>query len=353
MKSWGFTAIIAMVLVVAGCSSVKDEPSQDECALTFDGEVVVGDSDSLVGGVQDRVQSRAGSMFEAKTTFVTGDRVGVLAYKTPISWATNKVGPSYAYNRKLTFLTRSFSCETPIFYPNDGSKVTIIAYYPYLERPEDNTGNFWLGGQFWNGAQPIYYRVNPDPAKHVDLMCAHVLDLNHPVPGAPDTYIGLVFEHALTNVRFSANMINQSAIDLGFTAQVNKVTIAKASFGPYVYGYMMYDPGIVEPFAWSRVELGDLSIVNDVAVINSTTPLLLASTLQIPQSMNADIHVNYTIFKRGVKVDDFTAVIPKAHYWTRGKVINYQMSISPKDNNITISSSIEAWKNGNEISGTI
>lgn len=282
--------------------------------------------------------------------------VGILAFNTPKSWADNKSSakPYYAYNNKLTYLTRTFRNEVPIYYPSDGSKLTILAYHPYTATPNDANGIAHLGGRDWVGPHPIYYRTDPDPAKHVDLMVAAARDLTLPAPGSPAQAISLRFEHALCNVRFAAKMINQTAVNMGYSAQITEVRFTANLYSPIVSGYFLYDPDNTI-FWWNIPPTADAILVSQPVNVTSATMSIISSTMQIPQTCGAAMVVKYRILRNGVDAGggEFAPSIWRNDAWVRNQVFTYELSLNPKDNTVTLTSSIEAWKSGNEIGGVI
>lgn len=353
MRVYGLIIGAALMVLgmLGGCSADKSSEGDNQ-TMQFDAEIAWPEDSTL----NDEAKSRVGQFVDGKLSFTPGDLVGVLAFNTPRSWTQDKatVFPTYSYNNKLTYLSRSFSCETIINYPHDGSKVSILAYYPYVSNPNDQSAVLYLGNKgSWPGSQqPIYYRVDPDQDKHVDLMVAFARDLSLP-PLDQITYVRLNFEHMLSNVKFSAKLSNQIVVNMGYTATINSVTIS-GPLSPSIKGYILYDPD--KPFNWSYQLQGEATLVSTPSSVTSITKTPISSTMQIPQMLydQTYIKVKYTLYKSGAKVNDFEVSYHRSgDNWPRNKVFNYVLTINPETNDVSISSGIEAWKTGNEISGVI
>lgn len=356
MKVYGSIMVGLMAFMMWGCSAEESATRGADAAIEFTAKISWSDQED---NTPTLTQSRASSFADPKVTFTRGDNVGVLAFKTPRSWTEDKntgIKPTHSYNNKLTFLSRTFSCESPIYYPYPPTeKVSILAYYPYTSTPEDPNANIRLGGINWNGPHPIYYKTDPDPAKQVDLLVAVIKDLVHPALDAPIKYESLKFEHMLSNVKFSVKMVNQIVVNMGYSAKVTGAKIVAGSMNPYINGYLSCD---LDNLIWYKTNSpSDVNLVTAPVDVTLITPKIIASTMQIPQTCGqggAAIKVNYTIYKSGVRIGDYEKTFPRtSDTWVMGKVFNYQLTISPEIQDVVLSSSIEAWKTGNEIPGTI
>lgn len=355
MKVYGSIMVGLMAFMMWGCSAEESATRGADAAIEFTAKISWSDQED---NTPTLTQSRASSFADPKVTFTRGDNVGVLAFKTPRSWTEDKntgIKPTHSYNNKLTFLSRTFSCESPIYYPYPPTeKVSILAYYPYTSTPEDPNANIRLGGINWNGPHPIYYKTDPDPAKQVDLLVAVIKDLVHPALDAPIKYESLKFEHMLSNVKFSVKMVNQIVVNMGYSAKVTGAKIVAGSMNPKVKGYLLCD---LDNLTWYTDGLGDVNFVTESVDVTLISPKILASTMQIPQTCGQGgtaLKVNYSIYKSGTKIGDYEKTFPRSSdTWGRGKVFNYQLTISPEIQEVVLSSSIEAWKTGNEIPGTI
>ena len=114
-----------------------------------------------------------------KTTFDTGDTIGIFVYRRHAgeerSIETNTL---YAHNVKAVFDGRAWALQTPLYYTNDGTLLDIYAYYPYTE-----------------GADAAALTYNA--AEHmVDLLAASALGIEK-TDGQP---VPLLFGHLLSMV---------------------------------------------------------------------------------------------------------------------------------------------------------
>ena len=139
--------------------------------------------------------SRAAQKVETRATPVKNenmyDKFGVSAYAYTGSW-DNKQLPNYFYNATASKSANSYVLASDYYWPGNTYNMKFFAYAPM-----DNA-SYTLSGKEQPGAPVVSVTIPSDVSKQQDLLVARTEELS----GAYNQEVALVFQHALTAVRF-------------------------------------------------------------------------------------------------------------------------------------------------------
>lgn len=336
-----YMIIIAMMWIGWGCSDNNGEPvGGEEFALQFTGNL---------DWENEEAKAAHATRTASKTGFLIGDKTGLLGYNTVGLWSVSNASaqPTQAYNTGLTYKEgASFDAFPVVYYPNAGY-LTLFAYYPYALHPGDSGITLSSATEWW-GPPYMEFEIHPDPDKQVDLLYASVKDLVKPVNGINPPPVPLNFKHVLTQVKFTAKLSSELAVDLGYTAEIDSITLIANPYSPYLTGKFLFDSG-----GWYMGNrIGNITALKTMKRLTSTTETLLSTLMMIPQEVNGvKFKINYRIIRDGKVKSTGEKSITRYEWWYINQIVNYTLTIIPEDDEIVISSSIAPWINGGNIEG--
>lgn len=337
-----YVIIIVMMYTGWGCSDSNEDAAEGSgYALQFTGTLNWED---------EKAESAYSTRTVSKTDFIIGDKAGLLGYNTIGLWDVSNVSeqPTEAYNTLLTYEKGArFNAFPTVYYPDDGY-LTLFAYYPYAPNPGDNGITLSPGAGWW-GPPHIEFEINPDPDKQVDLLYVSVKDIVKPASGTTPPAIPLNFRHTLTQVKFTAKLSSELAITLGYTVEIDSITLVSNPYSPYLSGKFLLTSG-----GWLFTKIGNIAALKTMKRLTSTTETLLSTLMMIPQEVNGvKIKINYRTIKDGKVKSTSEKSIERYEWWRINQIMNYTLTINPEDDDIVISSSIGPWINGGSIEGVV
>lgn len=176
---------------LAGCDKNEELPVD-----TAPQEIVF----EMVFAGDDNPTTKVATDYNFSSSWQNGDKIGVYIVKGGGLQASG----NYADNVEFTYNSGTWTTSTPLYYPNDGDKLSFYAYYPYdadMTTPLAYTFNVPIDQAFNNGE---YYKKN-------DFLWAKLEDITK-----SDDAVVLQFSHALAMVEISIsdNVITAPTVNL-------------------------------------------------------------------------------------------------------------------------------------------
>lgn len=277
----------------------------------------------------------------AGTVFPDGS-FGVLAYYTTGAWADKGAAatPNFMYNQEVKVATKACTYEPAKYWPAGASdKVSFFAYSPY------NNANLTVPANSVAGAPVLTYTVPATVGDQVDLMCARAID-----KASADGTVNFVFSHALTQVKFSAQM------DAALPATTSVKITSLAFNGLQMTGTVALADGTVTATGAADGAFTWPDLTATFATANGTnaqglTPadnvmMLLPQTLGTTQKVTVSYEVVVTdaALAGGKLTTPYTKEItlPATPVWASGKVINYVLTLGVDASKVNISAEVGA-----------
>ena len=200
---------LALPLLLAGCAQDEIEPAAADGGIIFN-----------IGFTGQSSQTRVATDGDFRSSWQEGDRVGVFAvpHGQPLAASDNSI-----QNVRLTFDGNGWVQQTPLYWPQDGTRFDFYAYYPYNEGVTDPTDIAFAVKLDQSGAN---YSAS-------DLMTARTADRGR------GEQVVLSFSHALAMVQLTVSdrvgsldtseevdvklhgVVTGATLDLGGTATTN------------------------------------------------------------------------------------------------------------------------------------
>ncbi len=216
--------------------------------------------------------------------FTTGDKMGLLAYKTGTShWedAKSVTPPNLMYDQLVT-KTATGWVYSPIRYWIPFHYYSFFAYAPYQTEIAELPGSTVAGTPYLDVTTPL----NSDD--HIDLKIARCIDRQD--EGWP---VNLPFKHAFARIRFSAKVTANEAY---YQAKITGITLS----GIYTTGRLSLETGIWDgQGASGTITVLDQDDPEDDLLayyVNPTWENALGTIFLIPQTITGGmITIHYTI----------------------------------------------------------
>lgn len=265
------------------------------------------------------------------STFVTGDKLGVLAYATDVDGNWNKQGtPELMYNTELTKIAAgNFTYDPIVYYPTNGNKLKFFAYYPHAATAGDN--GITLSPKTQSGYPTVDFDASVG-SYGVDMMAAVTESQN-------SGSVTLNCQHVLTKVNVSAKSA-QGAI-------VSAVKI----IGINSKGQLSMDNYTNKPAApetWWANQNTAVTIGETVSITTTDvnyTPLFKEPKMVIPQAIS-DLVIEISYMFSG-DATPYTKQYTQDVAWVAGGSVNYQIDILPDKVSIAVSAidvtSMRVW----------
>lgn len=275
----------------------------------------------------------------AGTVFPDGS-FGVLAYYTTGAWADKGAAatPNFMYNQEVKVATKACTYEPAKYWPAGASdKVSFFAYSPY------NNANLTVPANSVAGAPVLTYTVPATVADQVDLMCARAID-----KASADGTVNFVFSHALTQVKFSAQM----DAALPATTAVNVTSLLFN--GLKMTGTVALADGTVTAtgdatgsFSWDLTTAFGSSNGTDAQALTEANNVMML----LPQALGTQkVTISYEVVVTdaalvgGKLTTPYTkeVTLPATPVWASGKVINYVLTLGVDASKVNISAEVGA-----------
>jgi len=249
----------------------------------------------------------------------TGDSVGIYMIKAGTTLSDANIVDSYSNKRYSASLSGAQSGFipfnlTPMFYPNDGSHVTFLAYHP------------WSGAITTDFKLPINLN-NQSNQSAIDILYAPVTSTSF--NNATTVPVLLTFKHVLVKLSFS---ITHSAGAGGLVGGTITVSIPKQ----LREGFLDLKNGLVQ-------SSGTQGVVTITSTSGSGTSAVTAEAIVFPGSTSG---ITFSFLNSAGQL--FTASIPSSHpQWDGGYIYTYVITLEDAvAGTATITGTITPWGDG-------
>lgn len=326
MKKILFAAVAALAFV--GCAQNEEiETLGDKAEINF-GTIV---SKTTRAGVTD-IDSLKKSGFKV-SAYNTGatEMSGV---------AANGLGKAFIDNAANTFDSGTNKWNMtggPYYWP----LTDYVQFFAYA-----NVTGATYGLDAADKYPTIAYSIEADASKQVDFVVAQLNDQKKPVTNAP---IALKFNHALTQVNFSAK---------GSNANLNYKITSVAIAGVAASGEYSFETNEWTPTAADVSGSYTYPTVADAPVSGTTvTPLdqVNGALMLMPQTLPSDakIKVSYKVYDANkVQIDEVTDAEVKltgTDAWGAGKKIRYTLTLSSEGATMSFAPEVGPWNTEEDV----
>lgn len=241
--------------------------------------------------------------------------VGVLAFylesdgNNSAIW-NNNATPNFMYNQLMTTLENGQLTYSPIKYwpSNTSDRIKFFAYSPHSS---EANGAITLSAATAQGYPTLSYTPSKDISKQIDLLIAVTAPLN----SGP---VSLSFKHALTQLSFSAQCVN-NLLNQAITITSIKLSNVANGNGQFT------ETG----FEWTAsTTTQDYTLSINQSITRDTSTGLSGSLYLVPQTSTCKLDIELMvggIRKRTPQRDISTSD------WAQGKKINYLLTINLSD----------------------
>lgn len=252
------------------------------------------------------------------SSFVTGDRLGVLAYLTDKDGNWNAQSKAdLMYNTELTkTASGSFAYTPTVYYPANGDRVKFFAYYPYAARSGDN--GITLSPQ----TLASYPTIDFDASKgsfNIDMLAAVT-------EAQSESSVTLSCQHLLTKINVSVKAPTDVSVTVTEIKISNINSVGRLSFDNYTNRPL-------NPETWWTNQGTPVMIsetINVVADNTKYTPLFAEPKMVVPQSQN-DVVIEISYHFAGEEATLLTKSYTQNVVWKAGDTLNYTIDIPSAD----------------------
>lgn len=245
---------------------------------------------------------------------------GVLGYVYAGAWSES-LTPDYMYNVEVRSQSGVWAPSATYYWPGISKKIRFFAYAPY------NASGVTLGARTAPGTPLLSYSVPAAVADQKDLLTARTNEL----AGNTDTAVPLLFEHALTAVKFVEG-------DNMLPGKITKITLKG------VYGSGSYAIGGA---AWSNYgAVGNFSQTLDQTVGRGAGDAITqpAQTfMMLPQTLPAGATVEVVFTDLLSSTQRTLSASIGGSVWPQGKTVTYRISTT----SISVTATLTVTEPGN------
>lgn len=212
LRRAGKLTVMACAAMLAGCTADDTLPGSagSDTPVVFTTSL---QSVALPAAQSATPHTRIAIGADGETVWTQGDAVGIIML-TAGQWTSSAILPGgdnvkYTVDPATGKLTPATGVK-PVVYPDDGSKVRFVAYYPYVAKGSGNLTD--------NYVYPIDVTDQSDPAS-IDLLYAVALDMDKSQPE-----VALTFSHVLSKIKLDITLgegLTQLSVD-----DITAVTLA-------------------------------------------------------------------------------------------------------------------------------